>query len=153
MLTVHDDLSCTPEAFWELYFSDGFQERLYLQGLDFVEFELLSHTRSGDRRDQRLRLKPPGLPRVVEKAMGETRYVETGRFDGRVWHFEMQPGGDRIRIEGRFWVDPTPGGCRRTCEVDVQVRIFGVGKAVAKALEVNVAETQAKAVDFIRRSL
>lgn len=153
MLTVHDDLSCTPEAFWALYFQEGFQERLYREGLGFPEFQLLSQKRSGDTVTQELKLKPPGLPKVVEKALGDTRYVEKGRFDGRVWHFTMQPGGDRVTVTGRFWVDPTPGGCRRTCEVDVQVRIFGVGKAVAKALEGNVRETQAKAVDFIRKQL
>ncbi len=153
MLTVRDELPCSPQAFWDLYFSEGFQERLYRQGLGFTEFELLSHTQRGQERDQQLRLKPPGLPRIVEKAMGEPRYVETGRFDGRVWHFHMQPGGERIRVEGRFWVDATAKGCLRTCEVKVAVQLFGVGKAVAKALEANVADNQAKAVAFLRSQL
>ena len=112
---------------------------------------------SGKRR---LRVVPTmNAPKAVQKVLGDSfGYVEEGSFDKAKseWRWKMVPNtlsgklmtGGVVRIEAAG-----EGKCKRTDEVTIEAKIFGVGGLIEKTAESETRSFWDKSTPFMKRWL
>ncbi len=156
-LQIRDTFPVDVETFWSrVFLVEDYQRRNHLEGMGFRSYKLLREDRQPSGHIERvIQVDPGSLPGLLQKILGDVGYTETGRFDPdrRRWTFTIQPAkvGDRIQVRGELWVEETTGGVTRFCDVEVQVRLPGVGGRVAKAMEAMTRDNQSRSTAFTRR--
>ncbi len=144
MATIHLShlYDCAEEKFWELFFDDAFNERLFRQGLQFPVYEQLSYeeTETEIRRLTHVVPKVGQLPAALKKLVGEqVGYRERGLFDKRTRRFAIDiiadRAPDRLTVRGVLRCEPGDDGkCRRVFDATVEARVFGVGGLLEKRI-------------------
>ena len=93
---------CSEERFWELFFDEDFNQRLFREGLQFPVYEQLSYaeTETEIRRLTHVVPKVGQLPGALKKLVGDqVGYRERGVFDKRTRRFEVDVARDRSCIQ------------------------------------------------------
>lgn len=156
-LTVRHHLDCDADTYWtKVFFDEEYVRRLYLDvlGCTAVEVESMDGTPGGAAHRRLASEQPIDAPGPVKKLIGGTiGYVEDGSFDEatRSWRFRLEPSklADKIKISGVTTLEPSAGsGAERVTEMDVTVKIFGVGGVFEKFIERQTRESQEKAAAF-----
>lgn len=144
-LTLIQDFSVEPDEHWRLFLDDEVERRMYLEGFRFPKYELLERRETDDEIVRKIRVVPRlDVPGAVAKLLGDSfGYTETHHFDKKtkVFRAKTTPSvlADRLFSESTVRVDAAgPGKCRRTVEVTVEAKIFGVGGLIETALEKNL---------------
>ena len=154
--TCSNIFNCDAETYWtKIFFDQGYNSGLYLDGLGFKGFELIEVTgEPGGDRTRRIRTEPKTqTPAVIDKIIGGSiTYSESGRFDAKTgkWKFEITTSkmSDKISIHGTLWVEPRgEKKIERFCETTIEVKIFGVGGTIEKF----VADTTRESYDKTER--
>ena len=145
------------DTYWEkVFFSDEFQQRLYMEGLKFKHYELLSKKTEADGTIVKsIRTEPSSeAPAVVKKLIGDSiAYVENGRWDPQTkkWKYEIVTSkmADKVKIGGDFWVEARGDKkIERVVKVDITVKVFAVGGAIESFIEKTTRESFEKAATF-----
>jgi hypothetical protein len=139
-IQMDHEYRCGVDTFWDkMFFDDEYNRRLYLDGLRFKAFEVLSLEDKPDTIVRRLRGTPTSdMPKTVEKVVGaDLSYVEELVFDKKTRRarFKTTPAtmADKLRIEGSIWAEPSgTGRIRRRVDMDFEAKIFGVGGLIEK---------------------
>ncbi len=155
LFTIRNTFHTDPESYWNrMFFDPEYNDRLY-EALGFTSFEVLELTgEPGGPRTRRMRTEPAAeAPAVVRKLIGDSlTYTESGSFDPveALWVYEIKTNKlhDKIHIGGRLWVEPTANGIERIAEVDVRVKVFGVGGAIERFVEKTTRESYVKTAAF-----
>lgn len=144
----------------QVYFHPDFHRQLYGE-LGFASWEVLEHTRSGDRlREVRLKRPRRELPATVRRALGvqQIEYREELDYDLAAHSYSvrvipnMLPG--KLLIGGTVRIDALgPERCVRSVDIDVQVRIFAIGGVVERHVVDDIRTSYAKADRFMERWL
>jgi len=144
-----------PESFWNrVFFEREFMRRAYTEVLGFRGFEILELTgEPGGVRTRTMRTEPASEPpAVIQKlAGGPISYTETGRFDpatGRYTYRMTTSASDKVDIGGVIRCLPHPDGLERVLEGYVNVKIFGVGKAVERFIEKTNRDSYDRSASF-----
>lgn len=160
--TVRNVFDTTVDNYWnELFFDPEYNSRLYLEGLGFKAFDLLELTgEKGGKRTRKMRTEPASdAPAVVRKLIGDSlTYTETGTWDPatKVWTYRIETSklSDKVRIGGKLWAEPRGTKMERIAEIEIEVKILGVGGVVEKFIEKTTRESYERATkftnDFIR---
>lgn len=154
---IRHTLPITEEQFWQgTFFNEEFNRRLYLGTLGFDGYEALDiGTEAGgvQKRKVRVTLKVDA-PGAIRKLVGDgVSYVESGKYDPatRRYRFRIEPSklGDKLDISGDMWCEAR-GDKRieRIVRVEVNARIFGVGKVIEATIERNTRQSYDKAAQF-----
>jgi hypothetical protein len=150
------DLACDPETFWKIFLDEAYTTKLYRDELGFRELEILEQSETA----RRLRGVPKlNMPAPVTKLLGDRfGYVESGTLDrGKSeWHWRMTPNtmADKLRTEGLLRIEPLDGGrCRRTDEVTLEAKVFGIGGLIESSAEKEVRDAWQKEYAFLDRWL
>jgi len=155
--TIRHTWDVSEDDYWpKLFFNEEYNRRLYKEGLEFPVYEVISFEEQPDGvRTRKLRVEPKAeAPLVVKKLIGDSlQYVEEGRFDpkARRWKYKVTTSklADKISIAGEFWIEKRGDKkIERICEVDVTVKIFGVGGAVESFIEKTTRESYEKTNRF-----
>ncbi len=158
-LQIRDTFAVDVDTFWDrVFLVEDYQRRNHTEGMGFRSYRLVRQETGPDGAIERvIQVDPGNLPGVLQKVLGGVGYTETGRYDPvrRRWTFLVQPAkvGDRIQVHGELWVAPSDQGVTRSCDVDVRVRLPGIGGRVAKAMEAMTRDNQAKSTAFTRRTI
>jgi len=144
-LTLHHDIHCSADRFWELFFDPAFVREMIVDGLGFASCDVGPLVDEGALRKRETRVIPKiDVPAAVAKLLGpKLGYVEKGQLDTRTqaWTYEIVLSvlSDRIKMGGTMTVDPKGDSlCERHSELWVDVRIFGLGGLVERAAESNM---------------
>jgi len=158
--TIRHTFDIGVDEFWEkIFFDDEFNRRLYLDTLQFKDWKVLEKTdKGGGVIERRVHCEPKSdAPAVVKKLVGDSMaYVEKGRFDpsSKRWKWEIIPSklADKMKIAGEFWLE-SRGDKRseRFTDVDLQVKIFGVGGVVEGFVEKQVKDSYDIAARFTNK--
>ena len=157
--TVRHTFDVDVDTFWkDIFFNSDFNRRLYLEHLGFKTYDVIEEKQQSDGTVERKVRQTPktDAPAVVKKLVGdEVSYLEAGRFDPakKRWAYTITPSklSDKIEIGGEFWAEPKGDGkIERICTVDLEVKIFGVGKAVEGFIEKQTKDSYDKAATFTR---
>ncbi len=159
-ITASVELPCSVERFWEIYLDEAFLRELYMTELQYKEFSLLEA--KGDTR--KVRIVPKiNLPGPLEKLMaGGFVYENHGSLDraSNTWTFRMvQPVGpdgkakkEMVSTGGKVHVQALGDGrCKRTDEVTVEGRIFGLGGIIEATVEKETRAASEKEFALMRR--
>mgnify|MGYP000550084562 FL=1 len=158
--TVVHEINCSVDTFWKTFFDKEFNEKLYRDGLGFPEFSVLEQRET----DTQILRKAAGQPKMnmpgpVAKLLGNNfRYVEDGTFDkaSKVWHWKMTPSvlADKMRQEGTLRIEPIGDNkVRRTAELLIEAKIFGVGGLMESAAEKGLREGWDQSAVYMNKHL
>lgn len=158
--TVVHEINCNADTFWKTFFDKEFNEKLYRDGLGFPEFSVLEQRET----DTQILRKAAGQPKMnmpgpVAKLLGNNfRYVEDGTFDkaSKVWHWKMTPSvlADKMRQEGTLRIEPIGDNkVRRTAELLIEAKIFGVGGLMESAAEKGLREGWDQSAVYMNKHL
>jgi hypothetical protein len=152
-------LPCTPDVFWQVSMDPAYLRALFLDGLGFNGFEVLEISAT----TRKLRVVPRmNLPEPLAKIVGDAfAYEEHGELDrGRSeWKWRMvQPRNARlpelIGTSGTVRVEPIGDGqCRRTDELILEGKLFGLGRIIEAAAEKEARAAWGKEPPFFARWL
>jgi hypothetical protein len=147
-------LPCTPETFWKVFLDESYTRTLFLDELQFKEFTVLELTETS----RKIRVVPKvNLPGVLQKLVGESfAYEEHGTLDRarNEWTWRMLPRKEIVATRGTVRLEPLgEGQCRRSDEVVVEGKIFGVGGLIESTAENEVRASSAKELAFLNRWL
>jgi hypothetical protein len=152
--------TCSPAAFWELYFDPEFAVRMHLEALGSTAAEVVSM--EGDLASGLVRTltyaQSPNMPGPVRKIFGENiTTTEVSTFDpsSSTTLFVMTPGtmADKTHLRGAIALSERDGVTAETFSLEARVKIFGVGPVVERFIEHQARETQEKSVAFMRTVL
>lgn len=153
--TFENALHVTPEVFFErLFFDADYNAGLY-EKLGFQSYEVTELTELPDGNIRRsLRAEPPiHAPGLVQRRLsGKVYYTESGVFDRReqAWTFETVPSvaSSQAQIRGRITLRPHAEGCIHVCELEVNVRAFGLGSMIERSIEQNTRDSYRINTDY-----
>jgi hypothetical protein len=143
--TMIQDIALDLDEHWRLFLDDDFDKKMYLEGFGFPRYELLEHRDAEAESFRRIRVVPKlDVPGPVAKLLGSSfAYTEEQTFDkkARKVRARVIPSvlSDRMGSESSVAAEAAgPGKTRRTVEISVEARIFGIGGVVESALEKNL---------------
>ncbi len=148
-------------TFWDrMFFEPDFNREVYVAGLQFPEWTLLSDDDRPNERLRKIKVVPKqDAPAVIKKlAAGTFSYVEEGRFDKATRRYSMRitPSvlSDKIKIEGEILAEPDPQNGKRVYRVTkmtIEVRIFGLGSIVEGFLGKSIEESFVNSVPLANK--
>ncbi len=153
--TVRHRFPIRKEQYWNEVFFDEEYNRGLSQALGNASAEVLQQ--SGDIAStlNRVTCCVPRFeaPGAVRKILGDSvSYTEKGTWDAKTgrWKFTMTPSAlsDKIKIAGVIWAEDLGDAMERICEIEFEVKIFGVGGMLEKFLCDSMLDNQKKAADF-----
>lgn len=152
------EIDCTPDRFWELYLDDEFQRRMFVDGLGWLPPTITHGADSEDEFQRTMEANPKVLisgpvARLIKHTLG---FVETASFDKAERVFRMKHRtnifGDKVRLQGEFRVEPVgEHRCRRVARLEVEAHVFGVGRLLEKAVEINMKKGWDDSAVFFNR--
>jgi Protein of unknown function (DUF2505) len=153
--TASHTIDCDIDTFWKVFWEDeAFSTKLYLEELGFKECELLERTDTF----RRIRLVPKmNLPRPVVKVLGDRfGYEDHATLDRakNELRWEMKPNtmADKLIMRGTIRVEPAGDNrCRRSDEVSIEAKMFGVGKLIESSTEGEVRSAWSTEAAFLNR--
>lgn len=136
-VTFQTTLPCSAQTFWQVFLDLDYTRRLYLDGLQFHEFQVLGATEA----TRRLHLAPK-LPAGVHKLVGDSfAYEDHGTLDRarNLWTWKMVPRKEIVATRGTMRIEPvSETACRRQDEVVIEGKLFGVGGVLEAVTEKEV---------------
>jgi hypothetical protein len=145
---------CSPETFWSVFLDERYTRALFLDELGFKELELVELTPTS----RKIRVVPKvNLPGPLQKLVGDSfAYEEHGTLDRarNEWTWHMVPRKEIIATRGKVRIEAAGDGqCRRSDEVVIQGKIFGLGGIIESTAEKEVRASSAKELAFLVRWL
>lgn len=162
--TASVSLACSPETFWKVYLDPAYLRALYLEELQYKRFEVLEVTETSRKLKVTPKLNVPG---PVEALIGDSfTYEDHGTLDRarNEWTWRMvqpavlEPGAkprrDVVTTRGVLRVQAEgEGRCRRTDEVTIEAKIFGLGSIIESSAEKECRTAWAKEFALLPRWL
>ncbi len=154
-LDIRHTFDCTPERFWEMYWSDELDAMLN-EG-STIQRDLLEERREGDVLVRRLRFTPEReLPAAAASLLGASKlvYEQENRFDraNSVLHWQVIPTilPGKLDARGKLEVRPTSGGCEQVVTGDITVQVRFIGGQIEKAVIAEVEKSWNRTAETCR---
>ena len=158
--TLKHEINCSAEQFWKVFFDKDFNNRLFLEGLGFPQYEIVEQTETDGAIRRTVRGRPKmNLPRPLMKLLGDLfAYTEDGSFDPKtqVWSFKMTPStlAGRLLNEGTTRVEAIDDKkCRRIADLVCEAKVFGLGGLLEKTSEAEMTKGWNYSAKFMNRWL
>jgi uncharacterized protein DUF2505 len=157
-------LPCDCDTFWNTFLDERYVRALFMEELKFKELDILLLTDSA----RKIRAVPSmKLPAVLEKLVGDSfAYEEHGTLDRAKseWTWRMQQPestdpkkkGKKEIVSTRGVIRVAPAGdgkCRRTDEMQIEAKMFGVGGIIESTVEKEVRSVWTKELAFLTQWL
>ncbi len=144
---ITHEINCNEATFWELFLDKEFNTKLYREGLEFSEWTLDEQTETDTEVKRKTRGKPKlkNVPTAVAKILGDSfGYAEVGQMDKskKVWTWKLTPTvmADKIRQEGSLRIEAVGDKVRRTVEMVIEAKVFGIGGMLESTAEKQLRE-------------
>ncbi|MEE2961668.1 MAG: DUF2505 family protein [Myxococcota bacterium] len=155
--SIQDDFAISAGDFFSrVYLDADYTRALHLDGMKCVSYEVIMN--KGDvlsGLERSIRSVPNvEMPKAVQKVLGNSiAYTEVGYFDSEAqnYRFKVLPSTlqEKIRIEGLCSVEALDETCcRRICDLEFEVKVFGVGKLIEQVIRNSYVENQKLAATF-----
>jgi hypothetical protein len=157
--TMRHEIDCTPEKFWELFFDNELQKKIFTE-LAFPKWEVVD-MKDTDKEIVRIVKAIPNLdaPAAVKKVLGNGfGYTEEGRFDKatKLYRFVIKPTtlADKLKNEGTVKCEAKGDAkCTRIVDVVAEAKIFGIGGMIEKMTEKSTRDGWQKGADLFNAHL
>ena len=153
---ISDDFDISEDEFFAIFFNRELMTRMYRDYHRYPEVDIKQD--EDDARIRRTTVAIPNMemPAAVAKLLGPNfRYTEEAIFDKKtkVMTFKTTPSimADKVKNEGTMRVEVLgPNKIRRTVDILLVAKIFGVGGMVESAFEKTIRSGWAKGTEFIK---
>jgi hypothetical protein len=153
--SMRHEVACDADRFFRIFFDRDFTTKMYT-ALEFPSFTIVEQHEDDKEIRRVVRATPKlDLPGPVAKVMGAGfSYTEEGRFDRATKRFAwtLVPGSmaDKVKNTGVVYCVPgsNEGSCVRVCDVDLTVKVFGLGGVIESALEKNLRAGWQRGADY-----
>lgn len=138
-IDLRHEIHCDEDTYWsKIVFDEAFNKKLFLDGLKFPGWSVLSSKDDDDKLTRRVQVDPPvgSLPSALKKVIGDRlSYVEEGVFDKKAkrYAFKVAPStlADKTTVKGELWCEKAGDGkIVRRCKITIEVKVFMVGSMV-----------------------
>jgi hypothetical protein len=159
---IAHEFDCSEETFWKVTFFDPeFNRRLYLETLKFPVWKVLEEKATEDSFERKVEVQPlvENMPGPIKKVIGERfGYVEEGKLDRKQnrYRFRVIPSSmaDKTHISGEMRTERLGDKrVRRVVELDIEVKVFIVGKLVEQRTIDDTKASYEKMAVFLREYL
>lgn len=155
-ITLKHEINCSVDRFWEIFLDKSFNESLFRDHLQFPHYEILRQEETEGRVTRIIKGQPnTNMPKAVMKVVGDGfGYEEDGHLDraSQTWHFKMKTSvmPDKLRTEGQVTCEPIGDDrCRRVAVIEMEAKVFGVGKMIEQSTEKEMREGWDKSARFM----
>ena len=158
-ITLTHEINCSVDRFWEVFFDQEFNQKLFLDHLGFPEYEVIKQETKDDGTVERIiRGRPQmNVPKPVAKALGDKfGYEESGKKEGDVWKWSMKTNTltDKLHTKGSVRCEKiSDDKCRRVAEIEMEAKVFGIGKLIEQSTEKEMREGWDKSAAFMNKWL
>ncbi|MEH2061760.1 MAG: DUF2505 family protein [Nostoc sp.] len=143
IFTTTHEIKCDQDTFWNKFFNEDWNTKVYKEGLGYTEFTILEQqTESNADILRKVRIRPNiELPGPVVKLLGtNSTFLEEGKFvkETQVWYSKKISStlADKIRWEETIRIESLGNNnIRRIIETTLEVKIFGVGGLIESSFE------------------
>ncbi len=142
-ITLTHEINTDEDTFWsKIVLDEAFNRKLFLEGLRFPGWKLVSSRDDGTKIERTVQVDPPvgDLPGPLKKVIGDRlSYTEYGTFDkaAKRYAFRVTPStlADKTKVSGELWTEPLGDKkVRRHCRLSVEVKVFMVGSMVEERI-------------------
>lgn len=158
---IEHTFDCDVETFWrELFLSEAFNKKLFLEHLDFSRWDLVKQEETTDGVHRVVEASPstrdiPGpLKRVLKQGLG---YREEGEWSRSKSEYVLRvtPNSlpDKLDISGEMRVLPEGSGCRRIYDAHVKANILAVGGLLESRMLDDIVQSYERSAQFSREWL
>lgn len=158
--TMTHEINCDVDTFWKTFFDKGFNEELYRKQLGFPQFDIIDQKDTDTSITRTVKGTPKmEVPGALAKLLGNNfGYTEEGTFDKgtKTWRWKLTPStlADKIRNVGMVRVEPLGDKkVRRTAEVEVEAKVFGVGGLIESTAEKQLRQGWDESAVFMNKYL
>ena len=142
--TLTHEIATDVDGFWKIFFDKDYNVALYLKGLKFPAFELVSLKETDKEIARTIKVTPKlDVPGPVAKLLGSGfAYTEEGTFDRatKLWRWHNIPS-DKVRTEGTVRVESIGDGrIRRIGDTTIEGKIFGLKSVLESTIEKNIRQ-------------
>jgi hypothetical protein len=159
-LNLQHRYDCDVDTFWDkVFFNEEYVKRLHVEGLRFKDVKIVEMKDEGGKLSRTIRVDPKfDAPAVVQKILGDLFfYTEVGTFDRATkrWSYTLTPSvlSDRVTIRGDIWCDNTDKGLNHVADLEIDVRVFGIGSILESFTAKENRDGYQRATDFTNRWL
>ena len=157
-IDIRHNLPCTPERFWQMYWSDTF-DAMISEGASFDSTLVDERTEDGILI-RTMRFEPHReLPRPVAAVVGSPKlvYEQANHYDASASTiaFKLSPAfmPDKLSSSGVLSIQPSQSGCVMTVTGHVTVRVAFIGRSVEKVVVQEVVSSYDRMVTGARQWL
>lgn len=157
-LSVRHRFDCTPERFWEMYWSESFDEMLNREST--VDRELLWEKDEGGVVTRRVRMTPrKELPRAVASLIGSSKLIyeqeNAWHRDKGVLYWQVVPTilPGKLEAKGTLEIKPSGGGCEEVVDGNISVNVRFVGGKIEQMVVDEVSASYEKTAQVCREWL
>lgn len=153
--SLDNELHFPVDRMWELLLDPEFNRGIYLQGLGFDEFDVVSQVEKSGETTRVLRVVPRvNLPKPIVKLLGESFAYEehvTYRAAEGFWRWDLNipAAGDRVKIGGNIELRPKGQNCIRHTTFEIEAKVFGIGGLIEKSAKKEVMGSYDKSAAWI----
>ena len=160
--TVTHIINCDADTFWRVFLDKEFNEELYRKALGFPEWAIVDQAERGGEVVRTVRGQPKmNVPGPLKKIFGSGfGYTEEGRLSGAgaaaVWRWKQIPStmAEKLRNEGTLRIEAVgEGKIRRSAEIVIEAKIFGVGGLIESTTEKQLREGWDESAVFMNKWL
>ncbi len=159
VLTEHV-YECEPDAFWAHHLDEASRRPKEVEGCGAISFRVLSKERQEGLVVMRSEVvEAPDVPAPIRRIFGTSiRAEEILRWhegsDRATFEYIPETMPDRARLSGTLATERLGDGrCLVTADIEVTVKIFGVGSVAERILARELPERQEKAVAWFNANL
>lgn len=156
---IEHTIHTSQETFWKIFFSEDYNQELFLKELEFDAWKIVTLDDKPDRIERVVDVIPkiPDLPGPLKKlAEGGASYRERNVFDKKTNKMSVvvEPSvlGGKLSIVGTIRTEPFgENQCKRIVELGVTAKVFGIGGLVEHRILAETKTSYDKAAAFTNR--
>ena len=159
-VTATEIYRCTPEFYFDKYFDPESRKTRETEGVGSLSWDLIENTQEGGKRRIRAKfVEKLDAPAAIRKIFGETSAFEEDsvwREGSNVIDMDILPEkmAKKMSLKGRYIVDDQGDGtCKVTLEMEVKVKIFGLGGLIEKMATKEVPHTFGKDAKYFNEHI
>lgn len=158
--TVREKINCSAAEFWETFASDEYVHAA-TKAAGSLSCEVVDHDGAPPAAFSRTvqMVNPVDAPGPAKKLLGDTQTVtDSGAYDpaGGRWTYTVRPStmGDKIKIRGTITLEERADGTvDKVNELDVSVKIFGLGTMIEKVIEAQTRRSESRNAEAMNHLL
>ena len=156
-LELEHEIACDESTFWETFFDPEYNRQLFLDVLEFPEFEIVDQQETEVQLTREVNSRPriPWHQALAVKLSGKSfRFNELGFFDktDQIWRWNLKANvmANKLHNRGTVRLEVlAPDRVRRITNIEIEARVFLLGPSMEKSAASRMRDGWDKSAVFL----